>query len=91
MEAEADDFSVFGRGKGDRGLGGEVVGRGVDLGVDDVAGDVERRALGALGGEGRGEQSAAARSERGRPAERGSGERDRIIEFLAAHRDVQFI
>ena len=47
MKAEADHLGVFRRGEGEGGLGGEVMGGRVDLGVDDVAGDVERGALGA--------------------------------------------
>ncbi len=54
MKAEADLVGAFGRGEGDLGLGGDVMGGRVELGVDDVAGDVERGALGALGRKGPG-------------------------------------
>ena len=57
MKAEADLVGVLGRGEGDLGLGGEVVGGGVELGVDDVAGDVEGGALGALGRQVYGQQA----------------------------------
>ena len=46
MKAEADHLGVFRRGEGDGGLGREVMRGGVDLGVDDVAGDVERGTFG---------------------------------------------
>ena len=57
----ADHVEIGGRGEGDLGSGREVVGGGVDLGVDDVAGDVERgtgdlRGGGKRGGEGRGKE-----------------------------------
>ena len=52
METEADHLGVFGRGEGDGRFGGEVMRGGVDFGVDDVAGDVERGAFRALCGEG---------------------------------------
>ena len=48
VEAEADHLGVFGRGEGQGGLGGEAMRGGVDFGVDDVAGDVERGALGRV-------------------------------------------
>ena len=60
VEAEVDHIEAGGRGEGDGGSGGDVVGGGVELGVDDVAGDVERWALalrnGGLGGEGRADE-----------------------------------
>ena len=52
MEAEADHLGVFRRGEGDGGLRREVMSGGVDLGVDDVAGDIERGAFRPLSGDG---------------------------------------
>jgi len=49
VEAEADHFKGWRRGEGNRGFGGEMVSGGIDFSVDDVAGDVERGALSALG------------------------------------------
>ena len=51
MEAEADHLGVFRCGEGDGGLCLEMMSGGVDLGVDDVAGDVERGAFRPLCGE----------------------------------------
>jgi len=71
MEAEGDHVKIGGSGKGDLGGGREVVGGGIELGVNDVAGDVERgtgdlRGGGECGGrgegggeEGRGESGSA--------------------------------
>jgi hypothetical protein len=55
MEAEGDHVEVGGRGKGDLGGGREVVRSGIELGVNDVAGDVERGA-GDLPGGGKGDE-----------------------------------
>ena len=65
MEAEGDDIEVCGGGKADLGRGGEVVRRGVELSVDDVARDVERRP-GDLGGGGEGGGVARAAAQEGR-------------------------
>jgi hypothetical protein len=54
MKAEADLVGAFGRGEGDLGLGSDVMGGRVKLGVDDVAGDIECGALSALSREGHG-------------------------------------
>jgi hypothetical protein len=65
MKAEVDHVEVGGRGKGDLGGGREVVRSGIELGVNDVAGDVERGAGDLRGGgkgdgrEGGGEGAAA--------------------------------
>jgi hypothetical protein len=59
MEAEGDHVEVGGRGKGDLGGGGEVVRSGIELGVNDVAGDVERGAGDLRGGGKRGEGGEA--------------------------------
>ncbi len=48
VKAEGDELHVFRGGEGDLSFGGEVMGCGVDLGVDDIAGDVERGPLGSL-------------------------------------------
>ena len=49
MEAEADFVGAFRRSEGDLGLRGDVVRRRIELSIDDVAGDVECGAIGALG------------------------------------------
>jgi hypothetical protein len=52
MKAEVDDVKIGGSGKADHGGGCEVVGRGIEFGVNDVSGDIQGRAL-ALRGSGK--------------------------------------
>ncbi len=62
MEAKRHHFGVLRRSERDRGLGLEMMCLGVNLGIDDVAGDVELLALKSLRGRGAGGQQAGGQN-----------------------------
>ena len=63
MKTEADHLGVFRCGESDGCFGSEMVRGWVDLGVDDVACDVEQGAFGPLSGEGAGGKEADAKNQ----------------------------
>ncbi len=60
MKAEVDHVEIGGRGEADHGGGREVVGRGIEFGVNHIAGDVQRRAL-PLRGRGKDREGGACK------------------------------
>ena len=72
MKAEVDHIEISGSGKADHGGGGEVVGRGIEFGVNHIAGDVQRRALALRG--------------RGKDREGGAGEHENKFQWAEAMR-----
>ena len=68
VELEGGGGEVFERGEGDVGGGGELAGRGVEVGGDDVAGDIELRA------DGRGDARVPGRDQQGAGGEQRGGE-----------------
>ncbi len=73
MKAEADLVCAFRRGKGDLGLGRDVMRGGVELGIDDVAGDVEGGALRPLGRQVSGQDDGGEQRERAQKKARRTG------------------
>ena len=66
MKAEVDHVEIGGRGEADLGGGREVVRRGIQFGVNHIAGDIQCRALALRGrGNDREGEAAAERSLRG--------------------------